>query len=379
MPFPLSLETKLSSAGTLIDFPLRFDDAVHILYHIPLDELLPESLAQRSGALLDDNTCTLECGDLAVRTTLATGHNGTGVTHSPAWRGGDTSDEADHGLPAGVGLLQEVSGVLLSRTTDLADHDDSISLRVLKEDTQAVDEVGAGEGVTTDTDHKGLAEPGLGGLVDGFVGQGTGARDDTDAAALVNEAWHDTDLALARCNDTWAVGPDQSRLALCLQHVRDADHVVLRDTLSNAYYQTDLGGNGLLNTLSSKRRRDEDGRGIGASLLHSIADGSEDGLAQVLGAGFLGVGAADNVGAVVDGLLGVESTLTTSEALVDELGLVVDPQVAASSGIASGRGDGGVGGAGDGRRGSGCPQAAGQTLSQRSHCVKISAAAVSGD
>jgi len=379
MPFPLSLETKLSSAGTLIDFPLRFDDAVHILYHIPLDELLPESLAQRSGALLDDNTCTLECGDLAVRTTLATGHNGTGVTHSPAWWGGDTSDEADHRLPACVGLLQEVSCVLLSRTTDLADHDDSISLRVLEEDTQAVDEVGAGEGVTTDTDHKGLAEPGLGGLVDGFVGQSTRARDDTDAAALVDEAWHDTDLALARCNDTWAVGPDQSRLALCLQHVRDADHVVLRDTLSNAYYQTDLGGNGLLNTLSSKRRRDEDGRGIGASLLHGIADRGEDGLAQVLGAGFLGVGAADNVGAVVDGLLGVEGPLTTSEALVDELGLVADPQVAASGSIAGGRGDGSVGGARDGGRGSGCPQAAGQTLSQRSHCVKISTAAVSGD
>ena len=182
-----------------------------------------------------------------------------------------------------------------------------------------------------------------------------------------------------RCNDTWAVGPDQSRLALCLQHVRDADHVVLRDTLSNAYYQTDLGGNGLLNTLRSKRRRDKDGRGIGASLLHGIADGSEDRLAQVLGAGFLGVGAANDVGAVVDGLLGVEGTLTTSEALVDELGLVADPQVAASRSIAGGRGDGSVGGAGDGGRGSGCPQAAGQTLSQRSHCVKISTAAVSGD
>jgi hypothetical protein len=37
----------------------------------------------------------------------------------------------------------------------------------------------------------------LGGLVHGFVGEGSGARDDADAAALMDEARHDANLALA--------------------------------------------------------------------------------------------------------------------------------------------------------------------------------------
>ena len=68
---------------------------------------------------------------------------------------------------------------------------------VLKEDFEAVDEVRAGEGVAADADDEGLAEAGLRGLVHGFVGEGSGAGDDADAAALVDEAGHDADFALA--------------------------------------------------------------------------------------------------------------------------------------------------------------------------------------
>jgi hypothetical protein len=37
----------------------------------------------------------------------------------------------------------------------------------------------------------------LGGLVHGFVGEGSRAGDDADAATLVDEAGHDADLALS--------------------------------------------------------------------------------------------------------------------------------------------------------------------------------------
>lgn len=46
-------------------------------------------------------------------------------------------------------------------------------------------------------DDEGLAEADLGGLVDGFVGQGAGSRDDTDTPALVDETGHDANLTLA--------------------------------------------------------------------------------------------------------------------------------------------------------------------------------------
>lgn len=48
----------------------------------PLDEVTPdelgvESLAERGGRALDNDTCSLEGGDLGIGTTLAAGNNGT--------------------------------------------------------------------------------------------------------------------------------------------------------------------------------------------------------------------------------------------------------------------------------------------------------------
>jgi hypothetical protein len=62
-----------------------------------------------------------------------------------------------------------------------------------------------------------------------------------------------------RSDDTGAVGANQSGLALCLENVGDADHVVLGNTLSNADNETDLSSDGLLNTGGGNRRRNEDG------------------------------------------------------------------------------------------------------------------------
>ena len=149
------------------------------------------------------------------------------MTHATAGRGRDTGDEGDDGLAAvlGVVLLEEIGSLLLGGTTDLADHDDTVRLAVLEEDLEAVDEVGAAERVTADTDDEGLAEAGLGGLVDGLVGEGAGPGDDTDAAALVDETRHDADLALAGGDDAGAVGTDETGLGLGLQHRGDANHV----------------------------------------------------------------------------------------------------------------------------------------------------------
>lgn len=175
----------------------NLQDGATSLKKIPPDELLPKGLAERRRTALNDDTSRLEGGDLAVGATLAAGDNGTGVTHAPAGRSGDTSDEGDDGLLLlPVGLLEELSGILLGGTTDLADHDDTVGLGVLEEDLKAVDEVGAAEGVTADTDDERLTEAGLGGLVDGLVGESAGTGDDTDATALVNETGHDADLAL---------------------------------------------------------------------------------------------------------------------------------------------------------------------------------------
>lgn len=102
---------------------------------------------------------------------------------------------------------------------------------------------------------------------------------------------------------------------------------MLGNTLSDTDNERDLGLNGLLDTLCGDGRRDEDGGSGSASLLDGIGDGCEDGLAQVCLSGLLGVGATDDLGAVLNGLLGVEGSLLASEALEDDLGLVVDTEV----------------------------------------------------
>jgi hypothetical protein len=163
---------------------------------VTLDELSKKSLAEGGRAALDNDTGILKRSDLRVGTTLTTADDGAGVAHAAAGGSGNTGNEGNGGLVVDVVGLEELGGVLLGGTTNLTDHDDTVGLGVLKEDLQAVDEVGAGEGVTTDTDDKGLTKAGLGGLVDSLVGEGTGAGDDTDAAALVDEAGHDTNLAL---------------------------------------------------------------------------------------------------------------------------------------------------------------------------------------
>ncbi|KAJ5576061.1 hypothetical protein N7535_002987 [Penicillium sp. DV-2018c] len=163
---------------------------------VALDELGKQGLAEGGRAALDNDTGVGEGRDLGVGTTLTTADDGTGVTHAAAGGSGDTGNEGDGGLVVDVVGLEELGGILLGGTTDLTDHDDTVGLGVLEEDLEAVDEVGAGEGVTANTDDEGLTEAGHGGLVNGLVGQGAGARDDTDTAALVDETGHDTDLAL---------------------------------------------------------------------------------------------------------------------------------------------------------------------------------------
>lgn len=155
------------------------------------------------------------------------------MSHSASWWSRDTGDERNNWLASSIVLLQEIGSLLLSRSSNLSNHDDTIGLTILKEDSQAVDEIGSGEWVTADTDNKGLTKTALGGLVDCLVGEGSGAGDDTDAAALVDETWHDTDLALPGGDDTWAVRSDQAGLVLGLQDVGDADHVVLWNTLGD--------------------------------------------------------------------------------------------------------------------------------------------------
>lgn len=318
----------------------------YYLKQVSLDKLVIQGLTQSSGRRLNGNTGGLQSGDLGSGTSLSSGDNGTSVAHSSAGGSRDTGNEGADGLGHVSGLvvlLQELGSLLLGGTSDLSDHDDTVSLLVLEEDLEAVDEVGSGKGVTSDTDNEGLAETDLGGLVDGLVGEGSGSGHNSDSATLVDGRRHDTNLALAGSNDTGTVGADKSGLGLGLEHVNDSDHVVLGDTLSDTDHKGQLGLNGLLDRGGSKRRGNEDGGGVASGLLHGLGDGAEDGETEMGLAGLLGVGSSNDLGAVVNGLLGVEGSLLSGESLVQHLGVGVDLQVVDGVGIASHGGRSGEG------------------------------------
>lgn len=137
-----------------------------------------------------------------------------------------------------------------------------------------------------------------------------------------------------RSDYTRAIGAHQSRLVLRLEHVRNAHHVVLWDTLSDTDHKRNLSVQGLLDTCRSKRWRHEDCRRVGTRLLHGIRDICEDRLAQMFAAGLLWVCASNNVCAVLDSLGRVEGTLLSGEALEEDLGVLGDSQVEAGLRVA---------------------------------------------
>ena len=71
-----------------------------------------------------------------------------------------------------------------------------LRLRVRRKPLQAINKVRAIERIPTNTHTGALPEPHGGGLSDGFVCQGTGARDNANVAFFVDAAWHDADFAL---------------------------------------------------------------------------------------------------------------------------------------------------------------------------------------
>ena len=208
--------------------------------------------------------------DLGLGGSLSSGDDGTSMTHSTARRSSTTSNETDDRLLRITVLLQPFSGVFFGSTTDFTDHDDTLGFGIVGEAFQAVDEVSAVERITTNTDDGGLTEAVGGGLVDGFVGEGTGTRDNTNLTLLVNIAGHDTDLALTRLDDTRTVGTDQARLGLALHDVLHAEHIMLRNTFGDTNDQGNFSSDSFENSTSSTRRRDVNDGGIGISSFLSL-------------------------------------------------------------------------------------------------------------
>ena len=112
-------------------------------------------------------------------------------------------------------LLRPTCGIDLGVTTDLADHNDGLSLGIVIKHLQHFQMVRAIDRIPTDADTGALAVTELGELENGLVGKSPGAGNDTDISTLVNVTRSDADpaaavgfLTQAGGDEAWAVRAD---------------------------------------------------------------------------------------------------------------------------------------------------------------------------
>src|ERR1700691_1882908 len=107
------------------------------------------------------------------------------MPHALAGGRGNTGDIGDHRFGHEAANMR--GGRLLVTAADLADHDDPLGLRIALEQLDDVNEIHAADRIAADTDAGALPKAVIGGLKYRLVRQCAGARDDADAAALMNE------------------------------------------------------------------------------------------------------------------------------------------------------------------------------------------------
>ena len=119
------------------------------------------------------------------------------------------------------------------------------------------------------------------------------------------------------------LGP-MRRVLLRIDNGSDAHHVDHWNAFGDADDQGDFGVGGFENGVSGVGRRHKNHRGICAGAFDRFSDGVEHRAFEMLGAAFAGRYAADDIGAVFDHLLGVESSFAAGEALHDQFVFFVD-------------------------------------------------------
>ena len=156
-----------------------------------------------------------------------------------------------------------------------------------------------------------------------FVSQGAGTRHDAYFAWQVNVTWHDADLAFAWRDNAWAVRADQGNTQFVALNF-SVQHVQGRNAFGDANDQLDAAERCFKDGILAERSRYVDNAGGCASGSYGFFHGVENRQVQVSGAAFARSNATNHLGAVFDGLLGVEAALRTGDALADNFGVFID-------------------------------------------------------
>jgi hypothetical protein len=179
-----------------------------------------------------------------------------------------------------------------------------------------IEEVGSDNRIAAYADGGGLSDAALRELMNGFVSECAGARDDADRTFFVNRSRHNSDFAFAGRNDAGAIWADQPRAAI-LQKLPGFDHVERGNAFGDADDEIELGVCGFHDGVGGERRRDEDHGGVGAGFFHGFLHRVENVPSFVRGAAFAGSDSTDHLRSVSGAGFGVEGAFAPGEALHD--------------------------------------------------------------
>jgi len=125
-------------------------------------------LTDLGGRSRHHDACVLHGLDLARGVSFSFLDDCSGVAHSSLWGSSQPSNKTNNWLIMDVVFLEPIAGHLLGLSSD---HDDSLSLGVDYEFLEDVNEVGAIERISSDTNNSGLAKPSFSSLIDGLIGE----------------------------------------------------------------------------------------------------------------------------------------------------------------------------------------------------------------
>ena len=243
------------------------------------------------------------------------------MAHGLAFWSGEASNVTNNWL--GDVFLDVFRSVFLSVATDLTDHDDSFSLRIVLECLDSIDMGSTNNWVTTDTNARGESD--VTQLVHHLVGQGTGFGNQADLAWVWSSlCWDDACIGLAWGDQTRAVWSDNAGLAALFRRSVEFRGVLDRNAFGNHNNKWHFCVDSFFSSCLGELRWNEKYGDVSSGLVLGVFDRTEDrdSLAAFefhLFAGFLRVHTTNNVGSGIQHALGVLHTFRASHALNDDL------------------------------------------------------------
>src|SRR4029079_4388857 len=254
------------------------------------------------------------------------------MAHAAALRRREACDEPDHRLRHV--FFDPGRSFRLLWATDLADHQNRFGLRIRLEQLQTVAEKVAVDRIGPDADGSRDADAERLQLRSGLIAERAGARNHADRALQINMAGHNTEHRLAGADDAGAIRPNQHRaIGFRIAHhvALHPHHVLCRNAVGDRADQRHARIGSLHDAIRAKCWRHEGDAGLGARLLHRLLHSVEHRQSGMGGAAFARGHAADNVGAVVHHLFGVELAFVAGHALHDDRRLFVNQDTHRSS------------------------------------------------